>query len=106
MALADQYDPKEPWHLDRRVPIALIVTIIVQTAALGWWAATLTGRVDVLERDLERQRVVDVELRADVNQIDRLSIAQTKKMENILAIVERIDRRLDRLEDGVFSNGP
>ena len=38
------------WHLDRRVPIALIVTILLQTAGLVWWAASLTERVNTLER--------------------------------------------------------
>jgi hypothetical protein len=38
------------WQLDRRVPIALIVTIIVQTAGLVWWASSLTERVNTLER--------------------------------------------------------
>ncbi len=39
------------WHLDKRIPIALIVTILVQTFAMGWWAASLSQRVDVLERN-------------------------------------------------------
>ena len=38
------------WHLDKRVPIALIFTIIVQTAGLVWWASSLTERVNTLER--------------------------------------------------------
>lgn len=37
------------WHLDKRVPIALIFTIGVQTFGLVWWASNLTTRVSALE---------------------------------------------------------
>ena len=35
----------EPWHLDLRVPIALILAIIGQTAGAVWWASTISGAV-------------------------------------------------------------
>ena len=38
------------WHLDRKVPIALIATIVIQTMAIVWWAAKTDARVDQLER--------------------------------------------------------
>lgn len=37
------------WHLDKRVPIALIFAIAVQTFGIAWWGATLTNRVSTLE---------------------------------------------------------
>lgn len=37
------------WHLDKRVPIALIFAIGVQTFGIAWWGATLTNRVSTLE---------------------------------------------------------
>jgi hypothetical protein len=38
------------WHLDKRVPIALIMTIAVQTAGFIWWASDVNARVAQLER--------------------------------------------------------
>lgn len=38
------------WHLDKKVPLALILTITLQTGAFVWWAAGLNERVAVLER--------------------------------------------------------
>lgn len=38
------------WHLDRRVPVALIVTIVLQTGGIIWWAAGINARVDHLEK--------------------------------------------------------
>lgn len=42
--------PKDPaeasWHFDRRIPIALIVTIILQTGAAIWWASSVNSYID------------------------------------------------------------
>ena len=37
------------WHLDKRVPIALILAILLQTGGGFWWASNITTRVDRLE---------------------------------------------------------
>lgn len=37
--------PLSSWHLDKRVPIALIVAIIVQSLTAIWWAATVNSMV-------------------------------------------------------------
>lgn len=34
------------WHLDKRIPIALIFTIILQTGLAVWWVSNLSHRVD------------------------------------------------------------
>lgn len=39
----------EPWHFDKKVPIALIVTIVVQTVAVVWWASGIHHRVATVE---------------------------------------------------------
>lgn len=36
------------WHLDKRVPIVIIVTILFQTMGVVWWAATTSVRVEAL----------------------------------------------------------
>jgi hypothetical protein len=33
---------QEAWHLDKRVPIALIAAIVMQTMGAIWWAASVT----------------------------------------------------------------
>ena len=37
------------WHLDRKVPIALILTLIMQTGGIVWWGATMSARINALE---------------------------------------------------------
>ena len=41
---------RQHWVLDKKVPIALILTLVVQTMTIVWWAATANARLDQLER--------------------------------------------------------
>lgn len=41
------------WHLDRRVPIALIFAMCMQTAGIVWWGATTSEKVSVLKERLD-----------------------------------------------------
>jgi len=40
----------EHWMLDRKVPVALIAAILLQSAVGIWWAATQSTKIDSLER--------------------------------------------------------
>lgn len=52
---------KEDWHLDKRVPLALVGTILFQTFALGMWAATISGRVAALEQANEARAALAIQ---------------------------------------------
>ena len=65
-----QEDLAKHWHLDKRIPLALIFTMFVQTAGVVWWAATLTERVTIMERTLaynapQSDRLTRVEVKID-----------------------------------------
>lgn len=45
-----QADSDASWHLDKKVPIALILAIILQTGGMVWWAASAAERLNALER--------------------------------------------------------
>lgn len=46
MAPATPKDPAEvSWHFDRRIPIALIVTIAIQTFGIVWWASWANSQI-------------------------------------------------------------
>lgn len=44
----------ERWHIDRKLPVALIITLVLtfsgQTFAAIWWASKTDSRIEVLER--------------------------------------------------------
>jgi hypothetical protein len=63
-------DDCKHWSVDKRVPLALIVTIIAQTGGLVWWASSLSERVNVLEKRAEQtapqaERLTRVEVRLE-----------------------------------------
>ena len=39
---------REKWHVGKEIPIAVIFTLIFQTAGVIWWAASLSGKIDNL----------------------------------------------------------
>jgi hypothetical protein len=61
------------WHLDRRVPIALIVAMVIQTGGIVWWAASASERLAALEKKVDStapqaDRLTRVEVKLDVVQ--------------------------------------
>lgn len=56
--MAPSAAPKDPaeasWHFDRRIPIALIATILIQTGTAVWWASSVNSFIaDTKENELE-----------------------------------------------------
>lgn len=68
------------WHLDKRVPIALILTVVLQTAMMGVWVGSIQSRVESNERAIE----------ASADTAERLA--------RIEAILERVERRIEQQE--------
>jgi hypothetical protein len=58
------------WHLDKRVPLALMVTLALQSGAFVWWAAKADNRLEYLERTVNAsapqiERVIRLEAKMD-----------------------------------------
>ena len=59
------------WHLDKKVPIALIATLAAQTVVVVWWAASLSARVQSLEHQAlaiapQAGQIIRLETKVDV----------------------------------------
>jgi hypothetical protein len=52
MADDNQSTSDQHWHLDRRVPLAMLGGILLQTAVALWWASGLNTRVAQLEQQV------------------------------------------------------
>jgi hypothetical protein len=78
-------DPDTHWTLDRRVPLALILALVLQTAGLVWWASSLSERVNTLERRAE----------ATAPQGDRLTRVEVK-LEGVQSGIDEIKRLIRR----------
>jgi len=75
----------QPWHLDRRVPIAVIVTLMMQSAAALLWAGAADERISTLEA---RSGRIDEMVERTVRLEEQARVAN--------AALTRIEARLDR----------
>lgn len=81
------------WHLDKKVPIALIFALVVQGAGAIWWASTMSGDIRGLRSDIDGIKVEAKEKSLRFDQIVSLQ-AEVKGISNS---VERLERNVDRL---------
>jgi hypothetical protein len=77
--MATENDPAATsWHFDKRIPLALIATIILQTGAAIWWASAVNSYIDadkVTTTALnERVQAVERDNGAVANRITRLEV--------------------------------
>ncbi|MEP2781963.1 MAG: hypothetical protein ABJO67_16275 [Pseudoruegeria sp.] len=88
---------KEHWQFDKRVPLALITTILLQSVGAVWFAAKLDGRVEVLERDVLSSIAKNEQQERSIHQIETGAARLAAKLDGILVAIERVDRRLERI---------
>ena len=78
------HDPATgPWHLDKRIPVALILAIAAQTGGGIWWASGINERVATLERDNNYSK----------RDGERLAVLESQ-MTDIKLILQRIETSL------------
>jgi len=75
---ANELSPLTGWHLDKKVPLALISALVMQTAVFGMWVGSINTRVEALEN----RQVALEELR--------------DKMIRVEVLLETLAQRLDR----------
>ena len=57
-AVQEAMQMETKWHLDKRVPLALIFALLVQTSGAFWWASNIDSRVAELEKDYSESIVL------------------------------------------------
>jgi Tfp pilus assembly protein PilO len=70
------------FELDKKIPIAFLVAIVIQTLGYAFWMGQLSTRIDSLETYVVRTQ----------DQRDRL-IAMEVQLRNISNTVEKIEQR-------------
>ena len=87
------------WHLDRRVTLAFIFTLFMQTGAIGWWASELShaNRENTKNIIEMTKRLGDIETRErDNGKIIERVVRVEAILENVQRTVIRIDEREPR----------
>jgi len=73
-------DGNSHWTVDKKIPLALIFAIMLQTVAGVWWAATTTSRLDTVEKRVDR----GADLKERVIRLEVISQNQTVILQEIL----------------------
>ncbi len=80
----------EPWHLDKKVPLALIMTMALQTLGVIWWAASLSTRVEHQERQIVALNASDAQSKQEarrigewLSRVDERIAAQTEMLRRV-----------------------
>lgn len=83
------------WHLDKKVPIAIIVTLVLQLAGFGWMASKLDSRIESLEKaDARHERLLDMQNIAGDDAKSRI-IRIEEGMKHTLAALQRIEEHIE-----------
>ena len=80
--MSDRQDQGGAWQLDRKIPVALIMTLLIQTAGFAFWVGQLSIRIDQLE--LQSQRYL-----TNGDRLTRLEV----RIENLIETVRELDRQ-------------
>ena len=88
---------KEQWHLDKRVPVAIIFAIFMQTTGAIWWASSIQSRVSTNETSIARLTDSSEDLRDAVHE---QAIQLGRIEEQITGLRADIQRMLNALERG------
>ncbi|MEM8838921.1 MAG: hypothetical protein AAGE89_12565 [Pseudomonadota bacterium] len=90
------------WHLDKRIPLAMIAAIIIQTVGVTWWAATLTERVDDLRAQVTQlqgfaaDRYTQTEASRDWRRADGEINEITKRLRSLEMQIIELKHREDK----------
>jgi len=75
------------WHLDKKVPITLILVLLMQLAGGLWFVADLRKDIEILKAQIMVQRDRD----------DRQDRTAGDAMQLVRQQLERVESKLDRL---------
>lgn len=75
------------WHLDKRVPVAMIATMLLWIFSAAWWGSNLETRIVTLEELATKNQTVEARL-------SRIEESQQWLKE----IIKRIDSRLEKMQ--------
>ena len=81
------------WHLDRRVPIALIVTILIQAGGILAWGNGITSDVASMQRDIGELKSESTSRTTKLDQLIRVE----ERLQYVVESQARLERAIERL---------
>lgn len=91
---------KTDWHLDKRIPVALIVTLLAYGGIGLWWASGIESRVEGQGARIDRLENAALEaIRGQALMNERLARIEERSNAQV-EILQRIERSLSRQPGG------
>lgn len=94
--MSDIPDSKQHWTVDKRIPLALVITIVLQTGGLVWWAATISSRVAVLEQFRIEQVPAASSREGRIIRLETLAQGVAEALADVKTTLAEMNRKLDR----------
>lgn len=87
------------WALDKRIPMATLAALVMQTSGMVWWAAALQTKVDNNEKALVRIDMLGSPItRERLVVLENARIIMDDRLKRIEAGVEKINDKIDDLK--------
>lgn len=78
---------EDSWHLDKKVPLSLIVALLIQSGMVIWAVADVKKDVEYLKLHIPQQAAIDL----------RQDIERKEDKAYLIAVLQTLDAKLDRL---------
>lgn len=91
-------DQKEPWHLDRRVPIATLAVLIGQVVLGVIWITTVSNRVETLTLSMVEAKADAVARESRIRALEIAQASQSSDLRSIQIGISRIEAQLEKLQ--------
>lgn len=85
--------PTDHWTLDRKVPVAIIITLILQIIGFAWYAAKLDSRVEEQAARIAKTEAQILVIDRDARDFGVRMARIEEKTGAMLNILERLERR-------------
>lgn len=89
-------DQKQHWTVDKRIPLALIVTIVLQTAGFGVWVGGINNRVASLEEYRLQHMPASSSREGRIIRLETLAQGVAEAIGDIKGTLAEMNRKLDR----------
>lgn len=105
------HDPQTSnWHLDKRLPVALIIALLAQAGSSLWWAASFSARTETRLDSAEKRLALGEDVArklADTQQQIAMQVAINAETQKVLsALATKLEVRLENLSRQPPSGGP
>lgn len=100
----DSHQATNQWGIDKKIPVALIFVVIVQTVGLTWGAATLSNNV---KTTVERVAVIENDFKELANKYvtqevyEYSDVSLHREIDDIKNDIQNLQNRLLHVERGL-----